>query len=126
MEDQEKLKKGIGDKEPKKLETGKVRVLGAKIEHIEKAKQDIVIFMVKHPDKEDPLDLSKAKVLRKGDKLKVIGLWYQLDEDENIQKGTALAEVMSFYDIPTLEEATGKEVETVEDEEGYLCLKAYK
>jgi len=126
MEQEEKYKKEIGTKEPKKLETGKVKVVGVRIDYKEKVKQDIVVFLVKHPDKDDPIELSSAKVLRQKDKLQVIGLWYGFDEDENIQKGTAIAEVMTFYDIPTLKDATGKDMETVEDEDGYLCIKAYK
>lgn len=124
MDNQEKLSKGVGTKDPKKLETGKVTILGVRLETIEKAKgKEIAVFIVKHPDKDD-LELSKAKVNRK-DKLKVYGLWYTEDEEENIQKGSALAEVMSFYEITSLDAAVGKEIETTEDEDGYLCVKAY-
>ncbi len=106
------------------MEAVEVKVLGVRIDAIEKAKQSIVVFIVKHPEK-DNLEISKAKVLRPKDKLKVVGLWYTLDEDENIQKGSALADVMSAYGITSLKEATGKDLNTVADEDGYLCIKAY-
>ncbi|MCH7620881.1 MAG: 2-(3-amino-3-carboxypropyl)histidine synthase [Chloroflexi bacterium] len=109
MEDQEKLDKPIGDKELEKLKAGKVVVAGVRIEYVEKAKTDKVAFIIKHPDQEDTIEISSAKVLIK-DKLKVYGLWYKLDKDENIQKGSTLAVLMEFLKIGKLTEAEGKEV----------------
>ena len=124
MEDQEKLEKSIGDKELEKLKAGKVQMVGVRVDHIEKAKSDKVIFIIKHPDQDEHIEISSAKVLIK-DKLKVYGLWYKTDEDENIQKGSTLAALMEFLDIKTLKECEGKEVETITDEDGYLTLRAY-
>ena len=124
MEDQEKLDKPIGDKELEKLKAGKVVVAGVRIEYVEKAKTDKVAFIIKHPDQEDTIEISSAKVLIK-DKLKVYGLWYKLDKDENIQKGSTLAVLMEFLKIGKLTEAEGKEVETIADDDGYLSLRAY-
>ena len=126
MEEQEKLKTGIGTKEPEKLGIAKVRILGIKFEPVKfgTKEQEKVNFVVKHPDKDESINLSKAKVERK-DKLKFIGLWYSLDEDGNILKNSAVADVMRFLEIVSLEEATGKEIDTAQDEDGYLCLKAY-
>ena len=63
--------------------------------------------------------------MRGKDKLKIVGLWYTLDEDENIQKGSALADVMKAYSIDSLNDAVGKKFDTVLDDDGYLCIKAY-
>ncbi|KKK85509.1 hypothetical protein LCGC14_2772600, partial [marine sediment metagenome] len=94
-------------------------------EYIEKAKSDKIIFIIKHPDQEAHIEISSAKVLVK-DKLKTYGLWYKLDEDGKIQKGSTLATLMQFNGIEKLNECDGKEVETILDEDGYLTLRAYK
>ncbi len=125
MNNQEKLEKGVGDKELKKLEAGTVQIVGARIEYVEKAKSDKVVFIIKHPDQDEHIEISSAKVQLK-DKLKSYGLWYKEDEDENIQKGSTLAVLMEFLGIDALKNATGKEAETIAEGDGYLVLRAYK
>jgi len=125
MDDQEKLEKGVGDKEPKRLEAGTVQIVGARIEYVEKAKSDKVVFIIKHPDQDEHIEISSAKVQIK-DKLKTYGLWYKQDEDKNIQKGSTLAVLMNFLGIDALNNSTGKEAETIAEEDGYLVLRAYK
>ena len=127
MDNQEKLKKPVGNLDPERLKASKVGIVGVEIETVEKAKADKVVFTVEHPDSDKPLKISSAKILtgKKKDKLKSTGLWYNVDKEDNIQKGSALAEVMSFIGISTLDEARGKEVELVEDDDGYLTIKAY-
>ena len=125
MENQEKLEKGVGDKEPEKLKVAVVKIVGAKIEYIEKAKSDKVIFIVKHPDQDDTIELSSAKIQIK-DKLKVYGLWYKQDEDEKIQKGSTLAQVLEHLGAASVKDCEGKDIDTVEDDTGYLTLRAYK
>ena len=125
MDNQEKLEKGVGDKEPKKLEAGKIQIVGVRIEYIEKAKSDKVIFIIKHPDQDDLIEISSAKTQLK-DKLKTYGLWYKEDEDGKIQKGSTLAVLMGYLGIETLKECEGKEADTISEEDGYLVLRAYK
>jgi len=61
----------------------------------------------------------------KGGKLKASGLWYNLDDEKLIQKESAIATLMKHLQVETIKALEGKEVETVEDDDGYLCFKAY-
>jgi len=118
------LTKHIGNKEPKKLEAKKVKVVHANIEEKGEKKNKILVLEVKHPDQTDLIKLSKVQIIK--DKVvKTIGLWVNLDEDENIQKGSALAEFMMQYAALQLTDLKDKELDTAFDEKGYLCIKAY-
>ena len=57
----------------------------------------------------------------------MLGLWYSEDTENNIQKGSAIAEFMSFMKVDKLDELTGKKVMTVEQSKDiqYLCIKGY-
>lgn len=124
MEDQEKLSKKIGTKEPKKLKPENVKIERVRIEKIEKAKGEKVVCSVKHPDREEMIDVSSVK-FEKNKKLVSSGLWYNEDEDGLIAKSSALAILMNSIKAETIKELEGKEIRTVEDEQGYLCFKAY-
>jgi len=52
------------------------------------------------------------------------GLWYNLDKEENIQKGSALATFLEKTGSKNLKELQGKEVDT-ELEGNYLTFKSY-
>jgi len=82
--------------------------------------------MVKHPDKDDLLILSKVKDLD-GEKTSVKGFWVKLDDDGNFFKGSAIALVLNKLGCKTLEETCGKDMETVAESKDspYLCFKAY-
>lgn len=126
MEEDKRLEKSIGDKEPKKLEAKKVKIVGVKIIPVEKAKAEKVVFIVKHPDQEDKLlEISSAKIQLK-DKLKTYGLWYKEDEDGNVQKGSTIAAVLEIVGATSIKGCEDKEIDTVEDDAGYLTLRAYK
>lgn len=136
MEIEEKLKVGIGTKEPEKLKTGKVIVVSIEISkpknksgEVIKGKDgkelsDKVSFGCKHPDSEDLIQLSKAKVL-KGDKIKEVGLWFELDSDNMLPKNSALSLMLNHYGAKNISEIASKEIKTTQDENGYLCIKAY-
>ena len=81
---------------------------------------------VKHPDKEEVVEFSKIKLLR-NDKTKVVGIWVSVDEDENIQKGSALSELLKIATAETINELVGKELPTIEEgkDSSYLCIKGY-
>jgi hypothetical protein len=85
---------------------------------------DKAVFSVKHPDRDDLVEISSVKYERKGN-LKVSGLWYKEDEDSLISKSTALAVLLQFLKVDCLLDAVDKEIMTAEDEKGYLCFKAY-
>ncbi len=81
---------------------------------------------VKHPDKEDLIKVSSMKFEnQKNQKLEVIGLWYNKDEDGNIRKNSPLAIFMDFAQVKVLSELEGMDLVTALDEKGYLCFKAY-
>jgi len=57
--------------------------------------------------------------------LAVSGTWINLDEDNKLRKGSALANLLAFFDVKNIKEMENKEVETADDGKGYLCIKAY-
>ena len=118
------LTKPIGDKEITRLEEKPVIVDLARIEEKGEKKTKILILSVKHPDQEELIDLSKVQFID-GKSVKTVGLWITQDEDKNIQKGTALARFMDFYNISQITELKDKTLKTVFDEKKYLCIKAY-
>lgn len=122
---------GIGTKETNTvLKPAKVTILGSKVQT--KTKEDkemkspLVHILVKHQDREEPLEISKVKYIR-ADKVAVVSLWANLDEDGLIAKSSSVAELLRFMKVNSIEELTGKEIEAVEQskEDTYLCLKAY-
>jgi len=125
MEEQGELDKEIGtiDSEKKEvLNPTKVKIVKVNLRDTSKGK--IVNCESKHPDKEDTINISSLAYLR--DKQVVNGgLWYTLDKDENVQKGSALALFMSMLGAKTVKELEGKEVETELDDKQWLCFKAY-
>jgi len=127
MEEQEILKTGIGNIEAEKLAEGKVVIAGLKIKEVEKDGKVVgkkVDFLCKHPDKEEPIHISNLEFI-KGKKVENCGAWVNLDKEKNLQKGSALAVLLGFLNAKSLSEAEGKEVMAVNDERGYLCLKAH-
>ena len=122
---QTELDREIGTIEPEKkdaLEPKAVKIVKVSLRDTKKGK--ILNCESKHPDKDENINISSAAVLR--DKQVVTsGLWYTLDKDENIQKGSALAKFMQKLGAKTLRELEGKETDTELDEEKWLCFKAY-
>jgi len=126
MENEEKLKTGIGNLEPEKLNASKVQVQDVKIETVSKDGKQIgekVIFICKHPEREDIINLSKVKY-NKNDKLVTSGTWLNFDSENKIVKNSALADLINFYKLETLNDFVGKYLETVLDG-NYLVIKAY-
>ncbi len=125
METQEELKKEIGtiESEIKSLKPAKVKIVEVKIVEVGEKKNRKVNCLVVHPDKEESITISSASILR-DKKVLTTGLWYNLDKEENIQKGSTLATFLSSTDSKNLKELEGKEVET-ELEGKFLCFKAY-
>ena len=123
MDSQEELKLGIGNIEPEKvsLKPALVKIVNVKIETLSKAKK--VSFEVKHPAKEETIKISSVAYLV-GREVKVTGTWLNLDRENKIQKGSALAVLLNKLSVLTIEQVIGKEIETELDDK-YLCFKAY-
>lgn len=125
MENQTELEKQVGTIEPEmqSLKPAKVKIVEVKVVEVGDNKNKKVNCFAKHPDKEENITISSVSYLREK-KVVTTGLWYNLDKDENIQKGSALAIFLAATNSKNLKELEGKEVDT-ELEGNYLCFKAY-
>ena len=125
MEEQTELQKEIGTCEPEKKEVltpKKVQIVKINLRDTKNGK--VENCESKHPDREENINISSVAYLR--DKQIVNGgLWFTLDKDENIQKGSALANFMSRLGAKSVKDLEGKEVETELDDKDWLCFKAY-
>ena len=128
QEGDSRLYNPIGDIEVKKLDPKKVLVKTLAITTQKNKKDevvgDIVLMECKHPDQDDTIPISKVLYL-KDKSIKEAGLWYNQDKEDNIQKGSALAALMSYVGVKTLSEFVNKELETEANDAGYLCFKGY-
>ena len=125
MEKQKELETEIGTKEMKTqtLQPTIVKIVKVEINLVEKAKSKKVNCFVKHPDREEPISISSVSLLI--DKaIETKGLWYNTDEEENIQKGSPLADFLVKNECKTLKDLQGKELET-ELSGNWLVFKCY-
>ncbi|MBD3253141.1 hypothetical protein GF386_05390 [Candidatus Pacearchaeota archaeon] len=128
-ETQAKLDKKVGTKERQILKPAKVKVVGVRLDPktTKKNKEtEIAVLICKHPEREEPIEIGKVKLV-KGNTVKVSGLWYDEDDDGFIQKGSAIAELLSFYSVENLKALEGKEIDTAKesDSSNYLVIKCY-
>lgn len=130
-ETQNDLYAKIGTEEIEKLKPKQVRIEEAEVKPIEtkkgkKAKivAKIVKCRCKHPDREERIEISSVRVERNG-KLEEAALWVNKDSKGMIQKGCPLALFLQRVGATNINELTGKEVETMIDDKGYLCFKGY-
>ena len=127
METQEELEKQVGtiESEKKRLEPKKVKIVKVEIIEVGKEKKNKKAnCLVEHPDYSEGQITISAVAYLKDKKVETTGLWYNLDEEGNIQKGSALATFLNYTNSKNLKELEGKEVET--DSDGnYLVFKAY-
>ena len=132
MEAQENLEKQEGNvDEPKTtVKPAKVKIAIVVIKTKDKdgnvMKTPLVQFMIKHPDKEELLVISKVKFVD-GDKAISKGFWIQLDDEGKVFKGSGIDLILKVLGCKTLAETYGREIDTVEESKDspYLCLKAY-
>jgi hypothetical protein len=126
------LKSGIGnlDKKSNALKPAKVTIteilVKDKKNNGETMDTPLIEFMVKHPDNEELIKLSKVKQLI-NDKVSCNSTWLTFDAEDNIQKDMPLSRLMNFLNVKTLDELKGKEIDTLEESETvhFLALKAY-
>jgi hypothetical protein len=123
-ETQNELQIGVGTEEAITLKPGKVKILKVEVGEFGVKKAKKVVCHCKHQDSEVPIKISSAKFERKG-KLEVSGLWVNKDSKGLIKKGSCLAVTMQSLGAPSIIGLEGKEPETVNDESGYLVIKAY-
>jgi hypothetical protein len=128
-ETQDELKLGIGNEEAVTLKPAMVKIVSVSVDDFtskkdEKKKGKKVNCMVKHPDKEELIKISSIKYESKG-KLDTSGLWVNKDTKGLIRKGSALAVFLQSTGSQSIENLTGKEIQTTTDEKGYLVFKCY-
>jgi len=124
VENQNELKLGIGDEEAISLKPAVVKISKVDIIELGEKKSKKIVFSVVHKDAQDLIQISGVKFERKG-KLERAGTWLNLDSKGLIRKGSALAVLLQNQNSKTPEDLIGKEIPTVEDENGYLVFKAY-
>lgn len=126
MEDQEILNLETGEKEAVSLKPAKVKIENVSVQEVGTKGNKKLVCTVKHPDKDDAsISISAVKYESTKQKLTVSGLWVNLDDGGKIRKGTALANFIAHLKCNTPKELEGKEIDTVEDDSGYLVFKAY-
>lgn len=109
-----------------KLLPKRVKVIGIETfkpnDRTGKESKEKLVYVVKHPDREDPIKISKGAYL-KDNKLAINGLWLSLDNEGNLPQKSCLATVLRFYDKKATNELV--EFDTCYDENSYLVIKAY-
>lgn len=84
-----------------------------------------LVLNCKHPDVTDrSIDISSVKYAQK-DKIKQSGLWVKKDKDGKLPYNSAVANLLRKLGKPTIKSLKGEQIDTVTDEGGYLCVKAY-
>lgn len=123
-------KTGNNDQPKGTVSPAKVTITSVTIKEKDKdgnqMKTPLAQFLVKHPEKDELLNITKVKFLD-GEKLKVQGFWVQTDEESNFFKGSSIDRILKILNCETLADTYGKEIDTVTESENspYLCLKAY-
>ncbi len=126
METQENLEDvTIGTKEATKLQPSEVEIVKAYIEEVGTKNAKKVVCEVSHPQSQDAIKISSAKVQKEKNKLEVCGLWVNLDEDKLIRKNSNLAKFLTFLNAPNISGLSRKKCQTILDDNGYLVFKAY-
>jgi hypothetical protein len=118
----------LGEIEVQTLQPKPVKVTGQRIDPVVKkeTQKEIgkkAVFICKHPDREDSLEISQVKYL-KGNKIETAGTWVSLDSDGKLVKNSALGITLSKYGSKTITEMVGKELQT-ELNGNYLVIKSY-
>lgn len=126
------LNKKVGniERESNQLAPSQITIVGIK-EKTKKSdgkdlKLPLIQFLCKHPDKEEPISISKIKLIV-DEKVITKTTWAVLDEKENIQMGSALDDVLKFLECGCLTDTEGKELHTVVEskDSSFLCLKLF-
>jgi len=127
-ETQAKLDKKIGTIELQVLKPARVEIAGVRLDpKTAKGKAvEIIVLLCKHPEREELIEISKIKLV-KGNTVKTSGLWWFEDKEGLIQKGSAVAELLSFCKVESPRDLTGQEIDTTTESESsnYLVIKAY-
>ena len=114
---------GTIEKEMTQLEPKNVKIVRILVENIEKAKSDKVIFECEHPDAEKTIKISSVSYIE-GNQVATTGTWVNLDKDNKIQKGSALALLMNWAKVEKVTAMANQDMVTCLEGK-YLAFKAY-
>jgi len=119
---------GIGTKENVALKPAFVKIISYKIamqkNRDNKEVGEKVALICKHPEKDEVIEISSVSY-RKGKEIKTSGIWFNLDDDNLINKQSALACFLINLNAINLDQLIGMDIATELDEKNYLCFKAY-
>lgn len=129
-EQQSELDLEIGTKDFVSIKPARITITGLRLDVKKKGDKEVgklLVLICRHPDREEPIELSKIKHIGKDEKRKATGLWYNKDQDNKIQKGSPIASLMTIAKVSKVSELVGKEFDTEQESEtkSYLCIKAY-
>ncbi len=126
------LNKPIGniEKESNTLAPSLITIVGVQEENKKSDGSDhkvpLIKFLCKHPDKVEPIQISKIKLINE-EKVITKTTWAPVDKEGNIQMGSAVDDVLNFFEVKFLAEVEGKECHTVVEskDSSFLCLKLF-
>lgn len=124
MTNQEELQTGIGTEEAVTLKPLNVLIKDVLIDEFGEKKAKKVVCTCQHPDSDTPIKISQVKWENKG-KLEVTGIWYNVDSQKLIRKGSALASFLQLNKCANVSQLVGKTIQTIQDDKGYLVFKGY-
>lgn len=115
----------VGNKEIEKLKPCKVKIKKVEVIEVGEKKNKKLNCWVEHKDSKELVQISSIKYETKNNKLEVIGLWINIDDEGLIRKGSALSKIIDFTKSLNIKGLEGKEIETIMDDRGYLVFKGY-
>ena len=123
----DELDRGISDKDIEKLQPEDVEVVDVEVidVNLNNDKGRKAVLIVKHSERDDPIRISAVQFHRE-DKVVTNGTWISIDEESKFLKKSALAVLLTFYQVETLRELIGHTLSTVLDSKGFLVVKAYQ
>ncbi len=126
------LNKQVGtvERESNKLAPAQITIVGIQEETKKSDGTDMKVSLIKllckHPDKPEPIQISKIKLID-GEKVITKTTWAPLDTEGNIQMGSAADDILKFFKVGFLAEVEGKKCHTVVEskDSSFLCLKLF-
>lgn len=127
------LNKKVGnvEKESNVLAPAEITIVGIKEQtkksNGESHKVPLIKFLCKHPEKPEPIEISKIKLINEENVITKT-TWAVLDAEGNIQMESAIDDVLKFFEVASLTEVEGKKCHTVVEskDSSFLCLKLFK
>ena len=105
------------------LQPKTINIINTEIETPPKTNKQKITFICKHPDKEEPIRISKVKYIKNNKQITTSGTWISTNEQGQILTNSALGQLLTHYKIKNPKDL--KTAETTTDDKNYLIIKAY-